>query len=245
MINGFHGLSGCPSCDQNMRHETMRQAKVKIEGKSKPAEVFIEKCNEEGFEERLKNTVADSNTKDARKLMREIRPILSVTGSNIGWSPFEHKNTVSHLFSLKYLFGLPCVWLTFAPNASNCPLVIKLSRGNTDENETPELFMLELKSLYERMDFVNSNPAACSQVFDMLSRVIFRVLFELDIDAYKGRRTSVRHFDAERKGGIFGKLKAIYGVLEAQARGALHLHALLFGEIKPEKDDPMDSRSSI
>ena len=61
-----------------------------------------------------------------------------------------------------------------------------------------------------------------------------KILVGLPLNEYKGRRMGVYHFDKTHRSGIFGKINASCGIIKIQARGALHMHEVLFGEIKPE-----------
>ena len=220
--------------NQKMRHETIHNVKLKINGSSYRANQFITKVNEEDFIDRLKNSVDDPTSDDAKNLLNELVDTISITGSNIGFSPLERKNTLTHLYALKHMFGLPFLWLTFSPNASSCPMVLKLARGRVDCNELPDELLVELPSFKERYQYICDNPGAAAQVFHLVVDAFFKILVGLPLNEYKGRRTGVLHFDKTHRGGIFGKVNASYGIIEAQARGALHMHALLFGEIKPE-----------
>ena len=110
-----------------MRHETNNRFKVKLNGTSNLSKKFIERVNREDFEESLKSAIDNLATEDAKNLFRELRPTLNLTGATVGYSPMERKHTTSHLHALKHIFGLSFMWLTFAPNAASCPLVIKLA----------------------------------------------------------------------------------------------------------------------
>ena len=71
-----------------------------------------------------------------------------------------------------------------------------------------------------------THPVACARMYGRMVDAIFEKLFGLS----SAERTKKMHSPVEiRKKGLFGTPVAFYGITQAQARGALHLHTLLWG----------------
>jgi hypothetical protein len=77
---------------------------------------------------------------------------------------------------------------------------------------------------------VTENSVATTTEYIGLIDAVTSILLGLVLDGKK-RRTE---YFLQKKPGLFGHLTGCLGVHEVQARGALHLHLILFGGLKPE-----------
>ena len=86
--------------------------------------------------------------------------MLNVGGGDISWSPFEKRNTISHLYAMRHFFGLPGYFVTFSPSAANCPYVLRLALREVGIQSTSKELVLELSGLIKSAR--SRSPAARS-----------------------------------------------------------------------------------
>jgi hypothetical protein len=94
-----------------------------------------------------------------------------------------------------------------------------------------EVVTFQLPSLKERSQLVANNPVATSNVFHSLINFFMEEL--VGLKECKDVRYTLAEDDLCRKRGLFGNMIAYYGPIEAQGRGTLHLHSLLWGGLNP------------
>ena len=120
--------------------------------------------------------------------------------------------------SLVAFRGTPAFFITLNPSDVNHPLVSLLA-GNDIRLEAMERGQ-ELTD-WQRKLLVSRNPAACAKFFHTIISSFITIILRY---GRKGR-------------GILGKCTAYYGTVEAQARGTLHCHMLIwiYGHPNPQK----------
>ena len=120
--------------------------------------------------------------------------------------------------SLVTFRGTPAFFITLNPSDVNHPLVSLLAGDNIclEAMERGE----ELTE-WQRKLIVSRNPAACAKFFHAIISSFITIVLR---HGKKGR-------------GILGKCTAYYGTVEAQARGTLHCHMLvwIYGHPNPQK----------
>ena len=123
--------------------------------------------------------------------------------------------------SLVNMRGTPAFFITLNPSDINHPLVRLLSG---DDIRLEQLEEGQALSDWDRMLLVAQNPGACAKFFHtMISSFI-------DIVLRYGKH----------KNGLFGKCTAYYGTVEAQGRGTLHCHMLIWLEGHPSPQEMRD-----
>ena len=93
---------------------------------------------------------------------------------------------------------------------------------------------VELPSVHTRTKLVTNNPIAAAQVFDRVMRAFFSVIAGIPLNDFTGKRANVDRLLYANKGdyvGVFGRLHANYGVIEAQSSSSLHTHFHLWGHL--------------
>ena len=90
--------------------------------------------------------------------------------------------------------------------------------------------MIEITSLVkvDRCRLSTTNPVAIARGFSHLLKKIVEHLFHSPL--WNVRKTRPKNTEA----GIFGTLQSYFIVIESQARGSLHAHALLWGCVPPK-----------
>lgn len=79
----------------------------------------------------------------------------------------------------------------------------------------------ELPDLAKRAKLVAKNPVECARIFNLTVRAVVSELLGVPLD------DEIKKTTLYETPGLFGKGYALFGVVEAQQRGALHFHALL------------------
>ena len=132
--------------------------------------------------------------------------------------------------SLVAFRGTPAFFITLNPSDVNHPLV-RLLAGNDINLEIMEDG--EELTEWQRKLVVSRNPAACAQFFHTIISTFITVVLR---HGKKGR-------------GIIGKCTAYYGTVEAQARGTLHCHMLIwiYGHPSPQRmrDNMLNSQQYV
>ena len=98
--------------------------------------------------------------------------------------------------------------------------MIKLASGRLGEDAR---VVWESTSSLQRLKLEKDHPAVCAEVYDKTCRAVIEDLFGVRLSDGHKRES----FPGEQK-GIFGHVRAVHGVTEAQQRGSLHLHLLLW-----------------
>nr|GAT48229.1 ATP-dependent DNA helicase [Mycena chlorophos] len=155
---------------------------------------------------------------------------VSYVAENIPGSTAEMQLMRKELFSIVNCEGLPHVFFTLNPADSCNPIAQVLAGRNIDLDK----FFHDLSPGAERdirAKTLAQNPVAGAEFFHLSVTALLNILFGTD------RPSRI---------GVFGEIGAYYGVVEAQGRGSLHLHILLWRKHAPSplklqermKEDP-------
>lgn len=119
--------------------------------------------------------------------------------------------------SLTRVFSTPALFITLNPADVMNPLMGVLGGIKSDD--------WRAMSKFDRMKFVARHPAVAARFFDTLIQAFINIILR-----------------PGKGGGYFGRCKAYYGMVEAQGRGTLHLHILIWLEGNP---DPQRLRDKL
>jgi len=120
-------------------------------------------------------------------------------------------------YALTTRFGFPHLFFTVTPDDVNS-LTVMLYTGAMDADMFFDADTSGVPSHSVRLKVVSKDPVADARFFERTLRVIVRVLLGWDVDAQR----------AVEGGGVFGIVKAFFGVVETQGRGSLHAHNLVW-----------------
>ncbi|KAF8830527.1 hypothetical protein HHX47_DHR2001129 [Lentinula edodes] len=166
------------------------------------------------YTEKLKkNPFAHAET-EGEKAATQLMKYVSYIGDHIPGSMSEVQDLREEMFSLVHTNGIPHIFLTLNPSDTNNPIAQVLAGRDIDLDR----FFHDLKpgsENIERTTSVAQNPVAGAQFFHITVQNLLDILLGLK--------------RANRK-GIFGEVSVYYGVVEAQGRGSLHIHLLLWLE---------------
>ena len=206
--------------NQKMRHENNMKVSLRIDANTEMSRKFVAFVNSEEFDSLCVAAAQNPKGKSARVLLAKIRPLVAVSGQTTKWSALERAASKSKLFSMAQVFGPSALFVTFAPKALDCPLVIKHAAMHLGLSER-EMETLSMPSrLNERVRMVSDNPVAQARAFQHMVRGFCNII----IGKPQWNERSKRKNRLCNKRGLFGTPLAYFGPNEVQHRGGLHLH---------------------
>ena len=145
------------------------------------------------------------------------------------------------LYAMVGHMGMPSFLFTFAPDDIFGSLNICLSMPQKDNVQFPtnDDGLIEAlrsdQSVCQGINIKRANlkalvagdPVATAEVYRLMMRAIYKVCLGMEPEE-KTRRSN-----PTKKRGIIGKIHGAFGVNESQARGALHMHLLIWGGLPP------------
>jgi len=120
----------------------------------------------------------------------------------------------SKAWSTTAVFGPPSLWITLNPSDQD-PIAQVIAGTDIDLDDFDATAG---PTAEQRAQNVASDPFASAKSFHFIINTILDVVFGI-------RRTPA---GIERRQGVFGTVRAYIGTVEAQGRGTLHLHMLLW-----------------
>ncbi|VDB96204.1 unnamed protein product [Peniophora sp. CBMAI 1063] len=211
----------CWNIVQKMENSRATQFSIKSDLYKELVEEVVRSADalEDMAQKWLKNPFAQASDPHERKLLSMLNKLKAILhdlpGSNA--SKLKMRNEVRGLMKTH---GTPALFVTFAPSDIHSSLLYLLGGGD------PKVWA----SLdpYERGRFVAKNPEAAARFFDIM---------------VKGFLEKIVRFGDPRP-GLFGRCTAYYGTVEAQGRGTLHLHMVLWLEGNPNPQRLRDRMNS-
>ena len=245
------------------RHTEIKNSSMffKHKHRTKARLMFEELCNNENLESQLEHAIKNEESENAKKLAKAFHDLISVVGGHTPWTTGERQRTLGKLYAMTNFFGLPSFFITLAPCIADSKICIDLL------NNTKCVYNYELSTHEQRMRWTAENPMASAKAFHLIVDALVSTF--LNIPCSKSRHVpSVDSLDVEdiseeggevrpgsltdafkrhlrSKLGCLGVPVAFYGIFEAQARAALHLHGLFWTLLNAEllsKVTPNDLR---
>ena len=185
-----------------------------------------------GFEEAL---CSARSTGKFPPLLQPLLNHMNLSSASLPLSSGEAKMNVSRLIAMIHYFGLPSWWMTISPPEFSNALSLRLA------HKSSEISVIEITSLakVDRCRLSATNPVAIARGFSHLLKNLVEHLFHLPL--WNVRKTRSKNMEA----GIFGTLQSYFIVIESQARGSLHAHALLWGCVPPKVIQQVMDRNEV
>jgi len=126
------------------------------------------------------------------------------------------RNRRNEIFELYSRYRAPKFFITINPDDVKHPLalVMGLEKENGDRED---LFSIDRESFYAyrqgRFKIIAEDPVRQARFFDKIMRTVLEVIFG---------------FGNEGNVGILGQVAAYYFIIEAQGKGTLHAHGLIW-----------------
>ncbi|ETV70165.1 hypothetical protein H257_14330 [Aphanomyces astaci] len=135
-------------------------------------------------------------------------------------------------FATAYRFGQPSLFVTITPNVDGTITLAYLAGG------------IQVKSLFDVQYLKHMPDKATMQQLAMNDNMASATLFDRSIEAFT---KVVVGFDKttgrpRKSGGLFGHVKAYFGMVETQGRGTLHLHLLAWVYGAPRSTSEFEDR---
>jgi hypothetical protein len=145
-------------------------------------------------------------------LMRDVHLINStVMGSGAARMSMRHQ-----IWAMITSYGAPSLFITINPADVYNPLVKLLAGADIDVNT---LLPDQIPTFHEQSILIAKDPALAARFFHIYMQSFFNVILQYDVDNH-----------GSIKPNMFGATKGYYGTVEAQGRGSLHCHLLLWLE---------------
>ena len=234
------------------RHTEIKNSSMffKHKHRTKARVMFEELCNTENLESQLEYGIKNEDSEEAKKLAKAFHDLISVVGGQTPWTTGERQRTLGKLYAMTNFFGLPSFFITMAPCIADSKICIDLL------NNTKCVYDYQLSTHAQRMRWTAENPVASAKAFHLIVDALVSTF--LNIPCTKSRHVppvdSLEFEDISEKAdeersesltdafkrhlrsklGCLGVPVAFYGIFEAQARAALHVHALFWTLLNAE-----------
>ena len=179
----------------------------------------------------LSTITADDLTKASREetrgvpfsnpAIRALRSQLSAVKSKVPGSDESRVSLRGKIWGTNLIHNPPSLWVTINPADTQDPIAQVLAGADIDLDD---FCNTAGPDGIDRATNMASDPFAAAKFFHVMIETILEVLFGIS----KRRNGMI-----DRKEGIFGVVKSYVGTVEAQGRGTLHLHLLLWLEGAP------------
>lgn len=162
-----------------------------------------------------------------QKEVMDVLKALQTCSQKLPGSDAAKKKARSEIRAYMGYFGVPSIFLTLNPNPIHSPMFSAMM-GDTEVDL--QQLIPELPSAAIRAAWVAQDPVTGAEFYQKAIDMIFEQLCGWD-PATKS---------STNEGGIFGQLRAFYGVSEYTDRGCLHGHFLLWLKYAPNPDELHD-----
>jgi len=151
---------------------------------------------------------------------REAFKLLASLGMTARYVPGSNSYKVAMRNEIRALIismGAPTLFVTLNPSDVDNPIVRLLTGENID---LEDVYRGEDMNEWRRKVLAARNPAACAQFFDLMVNKFIRIVLRYD----------------RAEPGAFGRCIGYYGTVEAQGKGTLHCHMLIWlrGHLSPQ-----------
>jgi hypothetical protein len=152
-----------------------------------------------------------------------LRRLIHCAGAKVMGSDTSRAAYRSQIWSTMLFKNAPSLWITINPNDLHDPIVQVLLGENIDMDN---FLATAGPDRQQRAENIAKDPYACAEFFHFLITLILEKLFGIKACGRKVNTTM----------GILGRVSAYYGVVEAQGRGSLHLHMVVWLENAPSSE---------
>ncbi|PPQ76590.1 hypothetical protein CVT24_013026 [Panaeolus cyanescens] len=172
------------------------------------------------YAEKMKDSSSHFDSTEQDQLISRLLSEINIVTQNVSGTPAAKKKLRNQLRALILQKGLPTFFITLNPADIYNPILSFLSGRQIDPENMQEA---DIPQYFEQARFIARNPVVTAKFFDMYMRAFFDHLL-----TYTDDEDLVEN-------GILGKTDAYYGCVEAQGRGSLHCHMMVWlkGSINP------------
>ncbi|KZR96895.1 Uncharacterized protein APZ42_008517, partial [Daphnia magna] len=204
-------------------------------------DTFSKWVNDPAFIDQLKEAAKDPKSTSSLKLLNKLNVHIKSCTSRIPFTSSQRAVSLSNLIGMRYMFGLPSIFFTYAPDDVNGTLNIRLSLPQKDNNNFPAdgtglseaiqnnvAVFQEIPITPHHLRFLLAKgPLAAAEIFRLLTETVFTTLLGTPTEHSSKKTVPL----PSRSFGVFGVPIASFGCVEEQARGSLHLHVVYWGSL--------------
>lgn len=154
--------------------------------------------------------------------VRALRSQLSAVRSKVAGTDESRLAIRSQIWSTSVMKNTPSIWLTINPADVADPLV-QVFTG--EEIDMDNFHVSAGPDSHQRSLNVAGDPYAAAKFFHFVVELVLEELF--------GIRAKNKQANIIRTQGVLGKISSYIGTVEAQGRGTLHLHMIIWLEGSP------------
>ena len=173
--------------------------------------------------------------KNLDKTVREALIKVQISQRTVRGSEAERDNLMPKFMAMRLWCGCASLFFTLNPHDVRSPITLTLLQNDCTFEKTFSLDTSDAEAASFAYDFLHdnprrlqelvaSNPLAATRCFHWTVRLVIRTLFNCD-DKPGAAADSIA---AHHCPGIFGYVRAYFGVVEPQMRKALHIHMLVY-----------------
>lgn len=148
--------------------------------------------------------------------VRGLRKQLSAIRTRVVGTDESRHSIRSMVWATNLAYNPPNLWVTINPPDTQDPIAQVMAGADVDLDKFFSTLGPDHK---ERAQNVTSDPFSAAKYFHFIIKIILEELVGL---------TKKRNGHIIRKPGVFGTVQAYIGTVEAQGRGTLHLHLILW-----------------
>ena len=142
------------------RHTALAATSARVNMDSSAAVVDI--VNHPDWQERADIVSNNPTGPEAKTLIKQIAPLVRLSGKKVPWSPMERLSASYHIYSLYHVFGAPALFVTFSPKVLTNQLMLRFGEMQSEDNT----FNLTLpKHLQHRVQLLTSNTIAQARAY--------------------------------------------------------------------------------
>ncbi len=158
------------------------------------------------------------------KIIQRLYKHLRATSGQILGTDDSHAAIRSKIWSTTIKYSPPSLWITINPTDIHDPVAQVFIGENIDMDNFDACLG---PSAVKRAQNIADDPYAATKFFYFIIHLILHTLFGVEVIGTK----------VESHLGLLGKVMSYIGVFEAQNRGSLHLHMLLWLQDMPPADE--------
>ena len=212
--------------NMSQRREMLRTAKLKMRRAAFTRfATLMQTLTVQDFKRAEEEERRNEPLSDAR--IRFLRMELFSSGRHVIGSDESRVSLRARIWGTSIMYGGPGLFLTVNLNDTHDPVFQVLAGEDIDLNAFNRLHGPDR---VQRARNIAKDPYAAAKGFHYIVRTMLRTLLGIDST---GKRVKAEM-------GILGRLSAYFGVVEAQGRGSLHVHMLLWLQNTPTTQEMQD-----
>ena len=123
--------------DQLQRHAASRVIASRVKCNPKSFEEFAKWVNDPKFTDQLKEGAKNPTATSSIQLLNKLNVHIKSCTSKIPYSAAQCASSLSNLIAMRYMYGLPTIFFTYAPDDVNGILNFRLSLPQKNKNGFP------------------------------------------------------------------------------------------------------------